>query len=491
MTVVDVRGRTSAGPGPQWVRDPLASDLDDRLVVRVPVQPVEPRTARTSWPVPRRSRRLPDGWPIAAAVAGWPLWWALGLTNLVFPVFAVPLAWQLMRRGHVRLPPGFWAWALFLVLVAASGLALDVEVTGAATSEGIGRYFAFCFRLLNYLAVTVMLLYVGNMSESELPRRRVIDWFSALAVSTIALGALSLLLPDFGFTTPVSQLLPGSLRGDGGGQVRLSQLQPVLGETSPRPSAPFPFTNAWGNNLSLLLVWLVVGWGILGSRSRRLALWCLLAVALVPIVFSLNRGMWIGLGLSVLVVAVRLGLRGRMRALGGLVVLLTVAAFAFAASPLETMVEERLAAGHSNEVRGSLAGASIDAATQSPVLGFGSTRNTVGSDASIAIGPSESCPRCGARTIGSTGQLTLLLISQGFLGALLYCWFLARTVWRYARDHSALGLAGTLVVGLELFYALFYSALTMPLAVAFLSIGLLWRNDRLRADALRAGPGPT
>ncbi len=43
---------------------------------------------------------------------------------------------------------------------------------GAATSEGIGRYFAFGFRVLNYLAVTVMLLFVGNMSEAELPRRR-------------------------------------------------------------------------------------------------------------------------------------------------------------------------------------------------------------------------------------------------------------------------------------------------------------------------------
>jgi hypothetical protein len=148
------------------------------------------------------------------------------------------------------------------------------------------------------------------------------------------------------------------------------------------------------------------------------------------------------------------------------------------------MVQARLDTGHSNEVRGSLLGSSLEAASRSPVIGFGSTRKTVGSDESIAIGPSAACPRCGSRNIGSTGQLTLLLISQGFLGALLYGGFLVLMVLRYAKDHSVIGIAGTLVVFLELVYAGFYSALSMPLAIAFLSIGLLWRNDELRQAAL-------
>jgi hypothetical protein len=470
------------------VRDPLASDLDDRLVVRVPAQPRRQRRPSVRvWPVVKESRRLPVGWPIAAAVAGWPVWWALGLTNLVFPIMAGVLTWQLIRRGKVRLPPFFVVWVLFLVLVAVSGFALDVEVVGTSTSLGVGRYFAFGLRLLNYVAVTVMLLFLGNTTEEELPRRRVISWFGILAVAAISLGALSIVIPDFGFVTPASRVLPGGFMDEGSAVVQLSQNQPVLGEVSPRPSAPFPFTNAWGNNLSMLLVWLVVGWGVLGSKLRRLSLWCLLAVALVPIVFSLNRGMWIGIGISVLVVAVRLGLRGRMRAIGGLVLALTVGAFVFAGSPLETMVQARLETGHSNEVRGSLLGSAVQAAKESPVIGFGSTRKTLGSDESIAIGPSEACPRCGSRNIGSTGQLTLLLISQGFLGTLLYCLFLALMVVRYARDHSALGIAGTLVVFLELVYAGFYSALTMPLAIAFLSMGLLWRNDELRRAARAEG----
>ena len=65
----------------------------------------------------------------------------------------------------------------------------------------------------------------------------------------------------------------------------------------------------------------------------------------------------------------------------------------------------------------------------------------------------------------------------------LYFGFLIRSCSDMRRDHSALGIAGTLVVVLQIFYAGFYSALTMPLAITFLSIGLLWRNDQLRSAA--------
>ena len=482
-TVFERGGAAPTEPGRRTVRDPLASDLDDRVHVRMPAPEAEPVTDRQSWPITRRDHRLPIGWPIGFAVAGWPVWWALGLTSLVFPLCAIPVAWQLIQRRRVRVPAGFWIWVLFLTLVLLSVFAIDVDLAGTAKSEGSGRYFAFGFRFLNYLAITLMLLFVGNTSEEELPRRRVIRWFAALAIATIALGTLSLLAPDFGFVAPSAHVLPGWTQDEGGALVTLSQLQPVLGDVSPRPSAPFAFTNAWGNNLSLLLVWLVVAWGVLGRGSRRLWLCAALAVAVVPIVFSLNRAMWVGIGLAIVVVTCRLALRGRGKALAVLVLVLMVGGLAFAASPLKSMVDARLDAGHSNEIRGSLLGMSVDAARESPVIGFGSTRAALGSDASIAIGPSQGCPRCGSRNIGSTGQLTLLLISQGFLGVALYGGFLVHALWRYRRDCSVIGIAGTTVVLLQVFYAGFYSALTMPLAITFLSIGLLWRNEQLRQAA--------
>ncbi len=215
---------------------------------------------------------------------------------MVFPLLMAPLAWQLVRRGRIRVPPGFWIWGLFLLLVAISATAIDVEAADTVTSSGVGRYLAYLLRFANYLSVTVAMLYIGNLAEEQLPRRRVIGWMVSLGLATVLLGTLGVVFQDFAFSTPVSYVLPESLVGSRG-EVKLAQLQPVLGETSPRPSAPFAFTNAWGNNLSLLLVWFVAGWAVLGSWRRRMAAWAVLAVALVPIVYSLNRGMWIGVGI--------------------------------------------------------------------------------------------------------------------------------------------------------------------------------------------------
>jgi hypothetical protein len=482
-----------AEAGQQWLRarqkepiDVLASDVDGALVVPqgMTAAPTATTTGQRWEPhevVPTRRRGTPPEWlPLALAFAGWPLWWALGLTQMVFIGAAIPLAWALRRRGTVRLPPGFGFWLLFLALVLVSGFALDVDAAGTLTSSGSGRYIAFGFRFLNYVALTVILLYIGNTKELALPRARIIGWIGWLGFAAISLGLLALVLPNLQFTSPTASILPEFLSD---GRVnRLAQVQPVLGDPTPRPAAPFAFTNAWGNNTSLLVVWLIVAWGVLGSRRRRFALAILLLLSALPIVYSLNRGMWIGLGLALFVVAVRLALRGRTLVLAATFVVLIVGAIVFVLSPLQDMVNARLEAGHSNDVRGSLASQSIEIAKQSPILGFGSSRDTIGSTESIAIGQTEDCPRCGNRAIGSTGQFTLLLVAQGFLGLGLYVGFFLRSLIAYRGDHSPLGIAATVVVGMELFYGFFYSALTMPLAIAFVSLGLLWRNAQIRGD---------
>ena len=439
---------------------------------------------------PARRRRLPQlpaGWPIAAAIAGFPLWWALGITALVFPVAAGVLLVQLVRRGNVRVPPGFWLWMLFLAVVLASAVMLDVTAPGTLPPEGTGRYLAYAFRFLNYGSVAVVMLYVGNLPDSALPRLRVVRWMALLAVWTIGLGLLSIALPELSFRTPLSSLLPsalGDLLDGQGGRVSLAQVQPVLGVAAPRPAAPFAYTNAWGNTLSLLLVWLVVAVWAGGRRTRVLGA-VLLAVSVVPIVYSLNRGMWIGLGLSLGYVALRLAMRGRLLAIGALAIVLGLGTITFVASPLDTLVAERLENGHSNDVRESLAGDAVAAAASSPALGYGSTRAVIGSQDSIAIGRSATCPKCGNFNIGSTGQYFLLLVAQGFLGTAIYVAYFLRTLWAYRFDASPVGVAGSLVVLLSLFYGFFYTALLMPLAVTFLSIGLLWRNAQVRAE--RAG----
>ncbi len=469
-------------------RDVLATDVDGRLVVPVDLSSPAPAQPGTDWWAPDRPevtvkrRGTPPEWlPLALAIVGWPVWWALGLSQMVFIVAAIPLAWALKKRGGIRYPPGFGIWVLFLVLVLLSGFALNEEALGTLSSSGPGRYFAFGLRFANYLALTVIMLYIGNTSERLLPRARVVRWLGSLGVAAIGLGLLSIALPNLEWQSPMAAVLPEFLSD---GRVnRLAQVQPVLGDPTPRPAAPFAFTNAWGNNTSLLLIWVLVAWGVLGSRRRRIALAFLMLLAALPIIYSLNRGMWIGLLLALLVAAIRLAVRGRTLMLTASVAVVILASVVFVLSPLKTLVDQRLEAGHSNDVRGSLLETSIQTAEQSPVLGFGSTRDTQGSDASIAIGPTDDCPRCGSRAIGSTGQFTLLLIAQGFVGLALYIGYLLRTLFAFRSDHSPLGIAGTLVIAMELFYGMFYSALVMPLAIVFCAIGLLWRNDQIRRDA--------
>src|SRR5207302_8110569 len=133
-----------------------------------------------------------------------------------------------------------------------------------------------------------------------------------------------------------------------------------------------------------------------------------IAVSVIPVVYSQNRGMWLGLVIGIGYVAVRLALLRRYTILLGLAVAAGLAASLVVLSPLQQVVVARIATPHSNEVRGSLSLESIRVASTSPIIGYGSTRSTIGSDKSLSIGQSPGCPRCGNRVIGSTGQLWLL-----------------------------------------------------------------------------------
>ena len=164
-------------------------------------------------------------------------------------------------------------------------------------------------------------------------------------------------------------------------------------------------------------------------------------------------------------------------------------------TPLQDVVTARIATPHSNEVRGSLSLESLRVAATSPI-GYGSTRSTIGSDKSVTIGQSPGCPRCGNRVIGSTGQLWLLLVAQGYPGAILYLLFLFQGVVRYWRDHSVIGIGGTLVLVLGIFYSLFYTSVVSPLAITLMGMALLWRNADARREqraaelAAERGDGP-
>lgn len=443
---------------------------------------VDARGARSSLRDPGDAPVRTTGWPLTALLVLYPLWWVLGLGTLIVFFLAVPMVMHLARRRPVLVPPGFGLWLAFLAVTVASTAMLGANPPGTLPESASHRVIGVLFTLAGYLAVTIIVLYAGNLTEQEYPRQRLVRQLAGFFVLVVAGGLLGVVAPRFQFTSPVERLLPPSIAQNIFVQSLIhpasSQLQAVLGYVSGRPSAPFGYTNTWGNCLALLLGFFVISWLGRGGRGRRLAGVLILALAAIPIVYSLNRGLWIGLALAVGFTVLRLTLRGSLMALTSLIVGVLLVGGLLTLSPLSGVIQGRLENQNSNNIRTFTTVRTLEVVGSSPVIGFGTTRAALGSSNSIAVGRGSSCPRCGNAPLGSNGQLWAVLISQGYLGTLLYVGFFLRSMWAYRRDQSPIGDAGLLVLFLSLWFMLVYNALTMPLVFCFLAIALLWRNSR-------------
>jgi hypothetical protein len=458
-------------------------------------QPEVPGRAR---PAKRLSWFARDpAWPIVALLAGWPLWWALGVGDYIPILFAFPMIrrmwyWRVTRDRTIRLPPGFKIWTLFLLVTLFSISAISLTAPDSVVSPTGSRIVSWALRTGVYFAVTVLLVYAGNLTETELPRRRLAWLMGLVGIYTAIGGILGVADPHFQFTSPTAYVLPQSLQNNNGLLAMMlhpgfSQVQNILGYAVGRPRAPFDYTNMWGNVLAIMLPWLMVAWWSYGNRKERRNLLIVLAVALVPVVYSLDRGLWVGLGVSILYVAVRFALRGRLALLAGLFGVLALVAVVVVASPLQSLISQRLSHGKSNAVRSSLSGLAIDVAAASPIVGWGDTRHEQGSTNSIAVGKTAKCHSCGSRDIGGNGQFWMLLITSGFLGAGLYCAFFLYGIWRYWRDPTPYGMVGVLVLILGFPFMIVYIAVGPPLAFTMLAYALLWKNDRvLHEEAVEA-----
>lgn len=427
---------------------------------------------------------LPRGWPLRLYFLAYPAWWFFGVTSFILIAAAVPMTvWLVQHRRTLRLPPAFGWWLMFLVTVLISGMMLGLHAPGTLPGTMAGRLPAFTVRLLNYLAATATLLYVVNIPERILSVRTMVRDQGVFFLVAVVGGLVGTFFGHIQLTSPLAVIIPRGLKShrfvDTLLHPAVAQVQQVLGYESPRPSAPFVFTNAWGNCTSMLMVWFVVGYWAWGGTRRRMFCAAALAISLIPIVYSINRGLWIGLIMAVVFVCLRFAQLGRFRPVFGVAIGALVLGLVVASSPLYGVIEQRLAHPHSNRARESTSHDAVTAALSSPILGYGSTRTVAGSAQTIAAGRSSSCPQCGNAAIGGAGQLWLLLVAQGFTGALLFLGFFVRTLWTYRRDRSPVSIGGQLVVALCLLYTLVYVEVGTPLALTMVAVGLLYRQRQL------------
>ncbi|MEU8267086.1 hypothetical protein AB0B89_07950 [Sphaerisporangium sp. NPDC049002] len=428
-------------------------------------------------------------WPIAALLVGYPIWWALGFGGLSIIVVAVPMAFVLWKRRPITVPKGMGLWMLLLAGYLVSALMLGDTPPGTYGELGTGRVLGYVMRLALYVALLIMVLYLGNLTDRELPQRTLVAMLGVLFVTTVAGGLLGVVAPRFEFTSPLEMLLPDWISGNSFVRNLIhptaAQVQHVLGHASPRPEAPFEWANAWGSNISVLLIWFVVGWWTYGGPVRRVVCVAVAGLATIPIVYSLNRGLWIGLAVAVAYVL----MRARPRTGLAIGTALAAAALVFAAGPLNTIVAQRLESPHSNAIRAFTVASTLEAATHSPIIGYGNTRNAFGNYQTITTGRTGWCAECGHPPLGSDGQIWLLLITQGFTGAALYVAFFTGAIRRFWRDRTPIGQAGTLVMILVLLYMFVYDGLVTALSLYLISFALLWRNGRSAgAPAVEARP---
>src|SRR5690606_18856256 len=150
--------------------------------------------------------RMP-AWPLTGLLLLYPLWWVLGLGVLIFPIAAVPMAVILLRQRFagrpIRFPPGFALWLLFLAVVVLGIAALDATPAGTVPAgSGGGKLAGAGYRIGGYLTLTVLLLYAGNLRESELPRRRLVWLLAGLFMVTVAGGLVGTFAGHLELTSP-------------------------------------------------------------------------------------------------------------------------------------------------------------------------------------------------------------------------------------------------------------------------------------------------
>jgi polysaccharide biosynthesis protein PslJ len=358
-------------------------------------------------------------------------------------------------------PKGFGLWLAFLGWMLLSATQLDEA----------RRWYAFSYRAVLYLSMTVMFVYVYNLPRAAVPARRIVLALTLFWATVVGFGFAALLAPDVRLTTPVSQLLPAAIAANPFAQdlfsARLAQVQDFIGYALPRPAAPFTYTNEWGGAVGLLTPMALAGLGMLRRYLARNLVRLLLVASLVPIVVSANRGLWVGLGAGLVYAAVRVALRGNARALVAIVGFLALVAALVTLTPLERYVSDRLAHQHSNERRSSLGDQAVRGALERPLLGYG--------------GPRESPDLPNAPEIGTHGQVYLVLFSQGVPGLALFCGWWLWALWVSHRGPTGPPLWCHVLLLVGVLEFLYYDMMPTQLHLMMVVAALAWRERDAQA----------
>lgn len=400
-----------------------------------------------------------------ALIGLFPLWWAMGLSELIWPAFGLLMVGSLLQSQSVAIPRFAMAWVVFLLFVAASGFMLEEQQD----------VYSWIIRFSQYVSVGLIVPYVLTHRDRT-PARIVFGSVTALFIASVVGGYLGLILGDFSFRSPLAYVLPGGFQANS--FVRdvvnpsFADIERFLGRFEvTRPKAPFTYTNGWGAAMGLLFPFAVhdaiTGFGL----SRKIARVALVA-SVVPIMLSLNQGLWISIGAGAGYAALRAAGRGDSRVVLQLMGVGLIATIALTATPLSNTIQSDLQNPNATEDRFELYEATLSELPNSPIIGFG--------------GPREV--REGLPPAGTHGQLWIVLFSHGAGGALAYFAFIAGMFWSTRRYRTNVGLWCHVVIFVSLAQAPFYGHTPQQLAIIMVAaaIGLLDVGGLLEPKKLSA-----
>lgn len=425
-----------------------------------------PAAARPA-PAPRRLQPLPDlpTWPFLMLFFGFPVWWVLGVGSFAVVLFAVPMLLAMVLRGGIHVPRHLWIWLVFLAFMTVSVIQIDSAL----------RVVGFAMRAGNYVGATIAFVYLYNLPRERLSTARIVQALLAFWVFMIVGGYLGMLFPDSGVTTPLSRVLPASVLANDLVQEltlpRFAEVQNPWGAAQPfvRPSAPFPYTNGWGSAYALLLPVVLYAVERAGRGRTRAWLLLLLASSTVPAAATLNRGMFLAVGVALAYASVRLALRGHGKPLLGVLTVLGIGIVGGAALGVHQRIAERLSVSGSNVTRLELYKEAVLRTLDSPILGYGAPR------------PSEVVNI----SVGTQGQVWNVMFSFGFLALFAYVgwfWYLA---WRSRHSRrSALWLHVCLVVAA---FTIFYYGYDGMQTMIVMTVAALLERE-LRGSASVTAP---
>ena len=404
-------------------------------------------------------QRLPVTWPLVVLFVAFPVSWALGVGAFTWIIVAIPMLASLIWRRWSRVPVAFILWLAFVSWVLLSGMQLTADT----------KIITFSYRLALYAAAGVLFVYTYNLPRSRSLDTKVLRILTVFWMIVVVGGYLGILVGSHTFTPALDLLLPHGLRS----QPFVRELvQPVFVDTGgsihglrfPRPAAPFTYSNWWGGNLAVLTPVAIAAAIAAGRGARRKLIVCLLIAQIVPMVFSLNRGMFLSLGFGIFYVAVRLALRGRLASLGSLLGVVALVTAILVMTPLGHLVVASFASsnhGHSDTTRLSASQQALAGARQSPIFGYG--------EPAPVTGQGQQPP------IGSQGQLWTMLYSNGVPAAIFFIGFFVAVLWQTRRARGMAGLWLHTVPVVALPQIVVYGWLPVELQVVMVAAALAYR----------------